>query len=124
MKRFLTILLLFMISACVSETDFYRLRSDVDALRKESAAAKTEVDNLKEQTSGAVKEDSFTAVRESQAEVTSRLSDFSGSLNELRGRLDESRYFVEKTLKEHKAESDLLRAQISSLENNMILAAK
>jgi len=118
-KSFLTVLLLFMISACVSETDFYRLRSDVDELRKASAAAKTEVDNLKEKTSGTVKEDSFTAVRESQAEVASRLSDISGSLNELRGRLDESRYFVEKALKEHSAESDLLRAQISSLEGQM-----
>jgi len=118
-KNFLAILLLIMVSACVSETDFYRLRSDVDALRKESAAAKTEVDNLREQTSGTVKEDSFTAVRESQAEVTARLSDLSGSVNELRGRLDESRYFVEKALKEQTAESDLLRAQISSLESNM-----
>lgn len=119
MKSFLPILLLFMISACVSETDFYRLRSDVDELRRESANAKTEVDNLKEKTAGTVKEDSFTAVRESQAEVTSRLSDLSGSLNELRGRLDESRYFVEKALKERTAESDLLSAQISSLESNM-----
>ncbi len=119
MKSFLPILLLFMMSACVSETDFYRLRSDVDELKRESATAKTEVDDLKERTAGTVKEDSFTAVRESQAEVTSRLSDLSGSLNELRGRFEENRYFVEKTLKEHTAESDILRAQISGLESNM-----
>ena len=119
MKKFLPILLLFMLSACVSQTDFYRLRSDVDELRRESATAKTEVDNLKERTAGAVKEDSFTAVRESQAEVASRLSDLSGSLNDLRGRFEENRYFAEKTLKEHTAESDVLRAQISSLESNM-----
>ena len=119
MKNFLPILLLFMLSACVSETDFYRLRSEVDELRRDSTTAKTEVDNLKERTAGAVKEDSFTAVRESQAEVTSRLSDLSGSLNDLRGRFEENRYFVEKTLKEHTAESDVIRAQISSLESNM-----
>ena len=119
MKNLLTILLLFMLSACVSGTDFYRLRSDVDELRRESATAKTEVDNLKERTTGTVKEDSFTAVRESQAEVASRLSDLSGSLNDLRGRFEENRYFVEKALKEHTAESDVLRAQISSLESNM-----
>lgn len=121
MKSFLTILLLFMVSACVSETDFYRLRSDVDQLRRESAATKTEVDDLKEKTSGTVKEDSFTAVKESQIEVTSRLNDLSSSLNELRGRFDENRYFVEKALKGQTAESDLVRAQISSLENNMKL---
>ena len=119
MKFFLPILLLFMLSACVSETDFYRLKNDVAELKRASETTKTEVDNLKERTAGAVKEDSFKAVRESQAEVASRLSDISGSLNELRGRLDESRYFVEKALKEHTAESDLLRAQISSLEGQM-----
>ncbi len=118
-KKLLPIILLFMLSACVSETDFYRLRTDVDELKKESATTKTEVNNLRERSAGAVNEDSFKAVRESQAEVTSRLGDFSGSLNELRGRFEENRYFVEKTLKEHTAESDLLRAQISSLESNM-----
>ena len=119
MKKFLPILLLLVLSACVSETDFYRLRSDVAELRKEASTAKTEVDNLKERTSGAAKEDSLTAVRESQTEVTSRLNDLSGGLNDLRGRFDENRYFVEKALKEHTAESDLLRAQISSLEGQM-----
>jgi len=118
-KKILPILLLFMLSACVSETDFYRLRSEVDELRRASETAKTEVDNLKETTAGTVKEDSFTAVRESQAEVTSRLSDLSGGLNDLRGRFEENRYFVEKTFKEYTAESDLLRAQINSLESNM-----
>jgi tol-pal system protein YbgF len=93
----------------------------VEELRRESATAKTEVDNLKERTAGAVKEDSFTAVRESQADVASRLSDLSGSLSDLRGRFEENRYFVEKVLKEHTAEGDVLRAQISSLENNMKL---
>lgn len=119
MKKFLPILLIFMLSACVSETDFYRLRSDVNELRSESATTKTEVDSLKQRTAGAVKEESFTAVRESQADVASRLSDLSGSLNDLRGRFEENRYFVEKTLKEHTAESDVIRAQISSLESNM-----
>ena len=119
MKKFLPILLLLVLSACVSETDFYRLRSDVAELKKETSTAKTEVDNLKEKTSGAAKEDSLTAVRESQGDLTSRLNDLSGSLNDLRGRFDENRYFVEKALKEHAAESDLLRAQISSLESNM-----
>ena len=121
MKNLLLILPLIMLSACISGTDFYRLRSDVDELRRESATTKTEVDNLKERTAGTVKEDSFTAVRESQADVASRLSDLSGSLNDLRGRFEENRYFVEKVLKEHAAEGDVLRAQISSLENNMKL---
>ena len=119
MKKALPFLLLFLVSACVSNTDFYRLRSEVNDLRKESSAAKTEVDILREKTAGAVKEDSFTAVRESQAGMTSRVNDLSSSLQEIRGRFEENRYFVEKTLKESAGELDLLRAQISSLESQM-----
>ena len=118
-KKVFPFLLLFLVSACVSNTDFYRLRSEVNDLRKESTAAKTEVDILREKTAGSVKEDSFTAVRESQAGMTSRVNDLSSSLQEIRGRFEENRYFVEKTLKESAGELDLLRAQISSLESQM-----
>jgi tol-pal system protein YbgF len=97
----------------------YRLRSEIDDLRRQASAARTEVDNLKEQTARAVKEDSFSAVRESQSETTSRIRDLSSSLQEMRGRFDENRYFVEKTMKEAGAERDILRAQISSIESQL-----
>ncbi len=119
MKKFLPVLLLLLLSACASNTDFYRLQSEVNDLRRESSAAKTEVDILKEKTAGAVKEDAFSAVRESQAGMTSRINELSGSLQEMRGRFDENRYFVDKTLKESAAERDILRAQISSLEDQI-----
>jgi len=118
-KRFSALLLVLCLSACVSETDFYRLRSDVNELKKNTSAAKAEVDSLKERTAGSVKEDSFSAVRESQASMASRVSELGSSVQELRGRFDENRYFLEKTLKESAAESDILRAQISSLESQM-----
>jgi hypothetical protein len=102
-KKGLAALLFLLLSSCVSNTDFYRLRSELNDLRRESAAARTEVDILKEKTTGTVKEDSFTAVRESQASMTSRISDLSSSLQEIRGRFEENRYFVEKTLKESTA---------------------
>ncbi len=97
----------------------YRLRSEIDDLRKQTSAARAEVDNLKEQASRAVKEDAFSAVRESQAETTSQIRDLSGSVQELRGRFDENRYFVEKSLKEAAADRDILRAQISSIESQL-----
>jgi tol-pal system protein YbgF len=93
-----------------------RLSNEVDDLRRQSSASRTEVDILKEKT---VKEDSFAAVRESQAESASRISELSGSLQELRGRFDENRYFVEKAMKEAAAERDILRVQISSIESQL-----
>lgn len=121
MKLVLPILLLVALSACVSETDFYRLRTDVNDLRRDTSASRTEIDILKERTAGAVKEDSLSAVRESQTETSSRIRDLSSGLQEIRGRFDENRYFVEKTLKDSAADRDMLRAQISSLENQMKL---
>lgn len=118
-KKAFPLLLLLLLSACASDTDLDRLTSEVEDLRSQSSAARTEVDILKEKTAGTVKEDSFAAVRESQAETTSRIRDLSGSLQELRGRYDENRYFVEKTLKEAAADRDILRAQISSLESQL-----
>jgi tol-pal system protein YbgF len=120
-KKAFPLLLLLLLSACVSNTDFYRLRSEVNELKRDSSAAKTEVDILKEKSAGAVKEDSFSAVRESQASMTSRVNELSNSLQEMRGKFEENRYFVEKTLKESAAERDVLRAQISSLESQVKL---
>jgi tol-pal system protein YbgF len=111
--------LLLLLSACASNTDMYRVRSEVDDLKRQTSASRTEVDSLKEQTARAVKEDSFAAIRESQADMASQMRDLSGSLQEMRGRFDENRYFVEKSLKEAAAEREIMRAQISSIESQM-----
>jgi tol-pal system protein YbgF len=55
-------------------------------------------------------------MREGQADLFSKINETSGGLQELRGRVDENRYFTEKSLKEFTAEKDLLKAQISGLE--------
>jgi len=120
-KKVLPLALLLLLSACVSDTDFYRLKMEVNDLKKESATAKTEVDTLKERTAGTVKEDSFAAVRESQADMNSRINDLSSGLQEIRGRFEENKYFTEKTLKEMDAEGELLKAQISGLESQVKL---
>lgn len=117
--KFFSILLLLFVSACITSTDFERLRQDVNGLKRESFEAKREIDSLKEKTAVAVKEDSFSAVRESQAELNSRLSEISMSLQELRGRFEENKYFFEKTLKDSATERELLRAQITSIENQV-----
>jgi tol-pal system protein YbgF len=118
-KLVLPILLILSLSACVSETDFYRLRTDVSDLRKETSASKAELEMLREKTAGAAKEDTVSAVREGQAETASRIRDLTSGLQEVRGRFDENRYFVEKALKDAVAERDMLRAQISSLESQI-----
>jgi tol-pal system protein YbgF len=105
--------------ACVSTDDFDRLRRDVQQLQQTSSDARKDVDSLKEKTAGVVKEDSFTAVRESQADLLSKVNETSRGLQELRGRFEENKYSTEKSLKDFTGERDLLRSQIAGLETQI-----
>jgi tol-pal system protein YbgF len=62
---------------------------------------------------------SITAIRESQSILLSQTSDYSKELQSLRGRFDESKYFQDKSLKDIMSETELLKARITALENQM-----
>jgi tol-pal system protein YbgF len=110
------VLSLLMVAGCASSGDLDALRSDINQLKRESFELKKETADLKKQTSGTVKEDSFSAIRESQASLYSQVNDQSKELQVLRGRFDEYKFSMEKTMKESSMERDLLRSQINSLE--------
>lgn len=115
--RLAVVVLLLSVSACVTSGDFNVLRNEVNELKRDSFSAKKDIDLLKEKSAVAVKEDSFSAVRESQADMNTRLSQISMGLQELRGRFEENKYSMEKSLKDSSSERDLIRAQIASLES-------
>lgn len=104
---------------CATSSDVDLLRQDVDKLQRDSTSTGEEVKKLKEKTTGVAKEESFNVIRESQAEIESRLSNISRDLQVLSGRFDENKYFVEKTLKDSSGEMDLIKAQISSIERRL-----
>ncbi len=108
-----------MLASCVTGDDLDRMRSDLHQLRQTSNETRKEVDSLKEKTSGVVREDSFAAIKESQADLFGRINSTSNGLQELRGRFDENRYFTEKALKEFGSEKDLFRVQITGLETQI-----
>jgi tol-pal system protein YbgF len=109
----------FLVSSCVSTSDFENMQRDLNDLKRGSVVVRQDISSLKEQTTGTVKEDSFTAVRESQADMNSRVSEISSGLQELRGRFEENKFYFEKTLKDSLAERELLKAQIASLETQV-----
>lgn len=107
------------LSGCATSSDVDLLRQDINKLQSDSLLTGEEVKKLKEKTTGVAREESFNVMRESQAEIESRLSNISRDLQVLSGRFDENKYFVEKTLKDSSAEMDLIRAQISSIESRL-----
>lgn len=108
-----------LLSACASTENLDLLKQDVIQLRRDITTAKTELDRLKEKTSGVVSEESFNVMRQSQAEIQSLLSNVSRDIQVLSGRFDENKYFVEKRLKDSAAEIDLIKAQITSIEGQI-----
>lgn len=119
MKKVCSLSIVLLLSACASGNDLDRVRSDLHELKRSTYEARKEIDSLKEKTTSVVREDSFTAVKESQADLFSKVNATSSGLQELRGRLDENRYFTEKSLKEFSVDKDLLRAQIAGIETQI-----
>jgi tol-pal system protein YbgF len=125
MWKFLYILsaVFCLLAGCVSTSDLDQLRSDVNSLkretyelRKETSDIKRDLNSLKEQSTGVVKEESFNAIRESQTLLLNRITDLSKDLQILSGRFEESKFFIDKSLKEWSVERELLKGQINSLE--------
>ena len=107
------------IVACASTSDLELLRQDVNRLQRDSLLAKSDLDSLKEKTTGVAKEESFNVMRMNQAEMQSQLSNAAKEIQILSGRFDENKYFLEKTLKDWTSEMDLMKAQVAALERQM-----
>lgn len=118
-----SMLFLCLLVGCASTGDLDAMRSEINHLkresfdlRRESSELKKETSELRRQTSGAVREDSFDAIRESQAALYSQVAEQSKELQVLRGRFDEHRFFMDKAMKENAAEREVLRSQINALD--------
>lgn len=108
-----------LLSACATTQDVDLVSQDVNRLHREYLALKTEINSLKEKTTGIVREDSFNALRQSQAEIQSSLSNLAKDIQNLSGRFEENKYFFEKTLKNSSQEIDLIKLQITGLESQI-----
>lgn len=107
------------IGACASTSDLELLRQDVDRLQRDSLATKSDLDSLKEKTTGVAKEESFNVVRMNQAEMQSQLANAAKDIQVLSGRFDENKYFIERTLKDWTSELDLMKSQMATLERQV-----
>ncbi len=107
---------LLLSQGCVSTSDFEAMKADVNQLKKDSYDLKRETGAIKQQMSGAAKEESFSAIRESQSSLYSQVQDISKDLQVLQGRFDESKFFMDKSVKDNSIEVELLRSQINKLD--------
>lgn len=113
------LLFLVVLYGCVTTADFETLKNDANQTRKETFELRKDVNDLKEKTSGVIKEDAFYAFRESQGEIYSRTLEISKDLQSLTGKFEENKYSTEKALKDSASEMNLLKAQITQLEDQI-----
>jgi tol-pal system protein YbgF len=108
-----------LLSACATTQDVNLVSQDVNRIHRDYLTVKTEIDKLKEKTVGIVREDSFNALRQSQAEIQSSLTNLGRDVHTISGRFEENKYFIEKTLKNSVQEIDLIKLQITTLESQI-----
>jgi len=114
---FLTVLCL--LSSCVTTEQQDLTKQELNRLRNENIYIKNELNNLKEKTSSIASQDSFNAIRESQASIQSQLSTVAKDIQVLNGRFEEHKYSVEKSLKDTSGETELLQVQMTTIESRI-----
>ena len=122
-----------MTAGCATTSDVDSVSSNVSSVQMESQAIKKElaqlrnnqrdmakdISALKERTEGVAKEYSLNAMKEGQSNLLTQTSDLSKEVQALKGRFEEHRYYIDKTIKELLAERDVHQSRIAALENEV-----
>lgn len=122
----LTSCFLFAFAAgCASTGEFESLRGTVTGLQVESSRQEKELTQVKTSLPeiaadlSTLKDQGFTAIRESQASLLTQTSDLSKEVQMLKGRFDENKYASEKVIKDLISERDLQQVKMAALENEV-----
>ncbi len=112
---------------CVSTSEMDSLKSTVAHLQVQNLTQKKEIEDLRIRSEEQSREtarlkerfESVYALRESQTNLLSQTSDFSKELQIMKGRFDENKYFLDKTLKDIASDRELQQAKIAALEKEI-----
>ena len=122
-RRFLLpVLSLFALTlcGCATGSEMETTKSNLAQLQVQSAGREREIAQLKDQMATIQRDlNAITAIRESQSNLLSQTSDYSRELQSLRGRFDENKYFMDKTIKDLTSEIELQKARVTALENQL-----
>ncbi|MBI3592296.1 MAG: tol-pal system protein YbgF [Nitrospirae bacterium] len=114
--------LLVFVTGCASTSDLESLKSNIamESLseKKEIAQIKASLAEISKDMS-VLKEQGFGAIKESQSSLLTQTSDLSKEIQILKGRFDESKYFMDKSIKDLLSEKELQQARMASLENEI-----
>lgn len=116
---------LFLITGCATTSDMDAMKNSVGNLQLDSMSQKKEVSAIRDKLElttkdvTALKEYSMLAMKDSQSSILTQTADLSKEVQVLKGRFDESKYYMDKTLKDLLSERELQQAKIAGLENQI-----
>jgi tol-pal system protein YbgF len=113
---------LLLLSASCAElhtmrTDVADLKQDSYDNKKEMARLKTSVESLEKavaEASGPADDDSLAALRQSQASLYAQVSDTVQEMQNVQGRFEENKFFVDRELKRIAAELEVIQSKLAT----------
>lgn len=123
-------LILLVLNSCATTSDLDNLRTDIKNTKIATLHQQKDISELKEKIAqlsnevntlkgAAVKEQAFGAVKESQLSALQQISELNTEIQTLKGRLDESKYASDKSLKDLLTERELQNAKIAAIEKEL-----
>jgi tol-pal system protein YbgF len=105
---------------CATGSEMETTKSNLAQLQGQSVNRDKDIAQIKDQLASLTKDMStLTAIRESQSTLLTQVGDYSKELQSLRGRFDENKYSLDKTIKDLTSEIELEKARIAALENEL-----
>ncbi|MEO5357519.1 MAG: tol-pal system protein YbgF [Nitrospirae bacterium YQR-1] len=126
--RFLKIypVIFFMaLGACAQGNEYSTMKNEIMELRKIQLSQKEEITEIQKRLSmtetskTGAKTDVLSAMRENQESLNSKVVHLTRELQQLSGRFDERKYYVDRMFAETKTDKDVLKAQLDALENEL-----
>ncbi|MBF0566160.1 MAG: tol-pal system protein YbgF [Nitrospirae bacterium] len=116
---------LLSIVACASTSEYGQLKNEINDLRRAQFQQKEEVEEIRKRLSmseskpGGGKSDVIEAFRSSQEATTSKVAHLTREMQQLQGRFEERKYYVDRTITENHTDRDVMKAQFETMENEL-----
>ncbi|MCG6553904.1 MAG: tol-pal system protein YbgF [Candidatus Magnetominusculus sp. LBB02] len=120
--KILPAVLIFFLAACATD-EVSHLKAEVNELKRMQLQQKDDVTDIQNRLSISDKQkgkaDMLNAIRDSQENLNSKSTNMSRELQQLFGRVEERKFYVDHALAEAKTERDLLKSQAEGISGEI-----
>ncbi|MBF0516085.1 MAG: tol-pal system protein YbgF [Nitrospirae bacterium] len=120
--KIMSVLVILALASCATD-ESARLRAEVNELKRAQLQQREDVTDIQKRLSISDtqkgKADMLNAIRESQESLNSKSTNMSREMQQLYGRVEERKFYVDRALADAKAERDLLKSQLDMVSGDI-----